>query len=51
MYHSPKESRPFCKSRYNLAQRYLKDLVLSLDRQRIIHAGYGSYAVIEVVSH
>lgn len=50
MYHSPKESRPFCKNRYGLAQRYLKDMILSLDRQRIIHAGYGSYAVIEALN-
>ena len=51
MYHSPKESRPFCKNRYGLAQRYLKDMILSLDHQRIIHAGYGSYAVIEALNH
>jgi len=50
MYHSPKESCPFCKNRYGLAQRYLKDMILSLDRQRIIHAGYGSYAVIEALN-
>lgn len=50
MYHSPKESRPFCKVRYGLAKHYLKDMILSLDRQRIIHAGYGSYAVIEVLN-
>ncbi|EDV0069689.1 hypothetical protein XZ90_003067 [Salmonella enterica subsp. enterica] len=33
-----------------MAQRYLKDLVLSLDSQRIIHASYGSYAVIEALN-
>lgn len=49
MYHSPKESRPLCKNRYGLAQRYFKDMILSLDRQRIIYAGYGSYAVIEAL--
>ncbi|MGK6328110.1 stationary phase growth adaptation protein [Erwinia sp. DT-104] len=49
MYPSPRESRPFCKRRYLLAQRYLKNIILTLDKQRIIHAGYGSYAVLEVL--
>lgn len=50
MYHSPKESRPFCKNRCGLAQCYFKNMILSLDRQRIIHAGYGSYTMIEALN-
>ncbi|MGL6142759.1 MAG: stationary phase growth adaptation protein [Enterobacterales bacterium] len=50
MYHSPRESRPFCKLRYGLAKRYLREIMLSLDQQRIIHAGHGSYAVVEVLN-
>ena len=50
MYHSPKESRPFCIKRYNLAKRYLKNMILNLDRQRIVHAGYSSYAIIECLN-
>ncbi|WP_447874500.1 stationary phase growth adaptation protein [Serratia fonticola] len=50
MYDSPRESRPFCRVRYGLAKRYLRDIVLSLDRQRIVHAGHGSYAVVEALN-
>ncbi|WGA68578.1 stationary phase growth adaptation protein [Escherichia fergusonii] len=48
MYHAPKESRPFCERRYNLARLHLKKAILSLSEGKVIHAGYGSYAVIEV---
>ena len=48
MYHAPKESRPFCQHRYNLARIHLKRTILALPESNVIHAGYGSYAVIEV---
>ena len=48
MYHAPKESRPFCQHRYNLARIHLKRIILALPESNVIHAGYGSYAVIEV---
>ncbi|WP_249942308.1 hypothetical protein [Escherichia coli] len=48
MYHAPKESRPFCQHRYNLARTHLKRTILALPESNVIHAGYGSYAVIEV---
>ncbi len=44
----PKESRPFCQHRYNLARIHLKRIILALPESNVIHAGYGSYAVIEV---
>ncbi len=50
MYYSPKDSRPFCKVRYALAQKHLKRIITSLDKVRVVHAGYGSFAVIEVLS-
>ncbi|EOD0531229.1 stationary phase growth adaptation protein, partial [Escherichia coli] len=43
-----KESRPFCQHRYNLARTHLKRTILALPESNVIHAGYGSYAVIEV---
>ena len=46
MYHAPKESRPFCQHRYNLARIHLKRIILALPESNVIHAGYGSYAVI-----
>lgn len=48
MYHAPKESRPFCQHRYNLARTHLKRTILALPESNVIHAGYGSCAVIEV---
>lgn len=49
MYHAPKASRPFCQRRYGLAKKYLKSCILSLDKMKVFHAGYGSYAVFDVV--
>lgn len=48
MYTAYRESRPFCEYRYNLARLHLKKAILSLSEGKVIHAGYGSYAVIEV---
>ncbi len=50
MYNSTKESRPFCRIRYELAKCYLKKTIFSLDEQFICHAGYGSYAIIETLN-
>lgn len=49
MYHTTKASRPFCRRRYDLAKRHLKNCILSLDKMKVFHAGYGSYAVFNVV--
>ena len=49
MYHALKASRPFCRRRYDLAKRHLKTCILSLDKMQVFHAGYGSYAVFNVV--
>ncbi|AYR19497.1 hypothetical protein D6I95_03430 [Alcaligenes faecalis] len=51
MYHSPKESHPFCIKRYNLAKHYVKNIILNLDRQWIVHAEYSSYAIIECLHY
>lgn len=51
MYTSLKESRPFCRVRYALAKQYLRGAILSLDKQFIFHAGYGSYAVVETLNN
>ena len=43
-----KGRRPFCEQRYELARTHLRRMVESLDKSRVIHAGYGSYAVLEM---
>ncbi|MCA1179510.1 MULTISPECIES: stationary phase growth adaptation protein [unclassified Pantoea] len=43
-----KGKRPFCDQRYNLARKHLRGMIESLDKSRVIHAGYGSYAVFEM---
>lgn len=48
MYFAPKDKRPFCERRYKLARLYLRQIVEGLDRCKVIHAGYGNYAVVEV---
>lgn len=48
LYPSPKENRPFCEVRYALAKTYLRSIVESLGNRKVVHAGYGSYAVVEV---
>lgn len=48
MYSTGKEKRPFCERRYQLAKKYLRDIICSLGQQKVIHAGYGSYATVEV---
>ncbi len=50
MYNSTKESRPFCRIRYELAKLHLKKTIFSLDKQVVCHAGYGSYAIIETLN-
>lgn len=49
MYHAPKSSRPFCVRRYGLAKLHLKNCIMNLDKMKVFHAGYGSYAVFDVV--
>lgn len=49
MYHAPKDSRPFCQHRYNLAKKHLKSCILNLDKMDVVHAGYGNYAVFEII--
>lgn len=49
MYHSQKDSRPFCYRRYALAKRHLKAIVLGLPKISVIHAGYGGYAAYETL--
>lgn len=48
MYHAPKDSRPFCQRRYSLAKTHLRSAIQSLGTSKVIHAGYGDYAVVEV---
>lgn len=48
MYVAPKESRPFCDRRYQLARQYLRMIIDTLGVRKVIHAGYGSYAAVEV---
>lgn len=48
MYHAPKESRPFCDRRYALARQFLRDIIQTLGVRKVMHAGYGSYAAVEV---
>ncbi|HFK5791566.1 TPA: stationary phase growth adaptation protein [Enterobacter kobei] len=48
MYIAPKDKRPFCDRRYGLARLHLRRIVESLGTCKVIHAGYGSYAVVEV---
>ena len=49
MYHSNKESRPFCFKRYNLASKYLKTIVNNLSKERVGFAGYDNFAMIKVI--
>lgn len=48
MYSTGKEKRPFCERRYQLASKYLRDIICLLSQQKVIHAGYVSYATVEV---
>ncbi|AKL10061.1 MULTISPECIES: stationary phase growth adaptation protein [Enterobacteriaceae] len=48
MYHAVKESRPFCERRYQLARQHLRGIIETLGQRKVIHAGYGSYATVEV---
>jgi|GEM_PF-148138 len=48
MYHAPKESRPFCDRRYSLARQFLRNIIETLGIRKIMHAGYGSYAAVEI---
>lgn len=51
MYHSPRESRPFCRVRYSLARTYLRLVVANLGSPEAIvrHAGWESYATARIV--
>ncbi len=48
MYDAGKDSRPFCKIRYALARDKLRAIIEGLGNSKVIHAGYGSYAVVEI---
>ncbi len=48
MYFAPKDKRPFCERRYELARQHLRWIVANLGSCKVIHAGYGSYAVVEI---
>lgn len=50
MYHTLKESRPFCFVRYELSKKYLRQIVDAFGdkKTRIGHAGYGSYATVTI---
>lgn len=50
MYFAPKDARPFCRVRYLLAKKNLRTIVESLGVVKVIHAGYGNYAVAKIVS-
>ena len=50
MYHAPKDSRPFCYQRYHLARRYLRQIIENLPQTSVTHAGFGSYASVEVIT-
>ncbi len=49
MYHSDRESRPFCFKRYRLAVKYLRDIIKNLDKSKIGFAGYDNFATIKVI--
>jgi hypothetical protein len=51
MYHTDKDSRPFCYVRYNLAKVHLKAIIENLGSQSAIvrHAGYESYATTKII--
>lgn len=51
MYHAPKDSRPFCYERYELAKKHLRGIIdgLSAPDVRVNHAGYGAYATTKVI--
>lgn len=49
MYHGPRESRPFCFRRYNLAKAHLRSCILNLGTMKVVHAKRGSYAVFDVI--
>lgn len=49
MYHAPKESRPFCFTRYSYAQKHLRKIIENMPDVYVVHAGYGSYACSEVI--
>lgn len=48
MYFAPKDQRPFCDRRYKLAKLHLRKLIEDLGNRKVLHAGYGSYAVVEL---
>lgn len=48
MYVTRKEKRPFCEHRYQRASMYLRDVICSLGQRKVIHAGYGSFATVEL---
>lgn len=48
MYATGKEKRPFCERLYQMASKYLRDIICTLGQLKVIHAGYGSYATVEV---
>lgn len=48
MYLAPGDKRPFCDRRYLLAKQHLRGIIEVLGQKKVIHAGYGSYAVVEV---
>ncbi|MFQ2165361.1 hypothetical protein ACK33D_12070 [Aeromonas hydrophila] len=49
LYSAPKESRPFCYRRYELAKKYLREVIENLPETLVVHAGYGSYASTKVI--
>lgn len=50
MYVAPKDARPFCYLRYDLAKKYLKNIIENLPAFLVLHGGYGSYAATEILS-
>lgn len=49
MYHTQRESRPFCKIRYALSKRYLADIIRQLPQLHIGFAGYDNFATVKIL--
>ncbi|MFC5706885.1 hypothetical protein ACK33C_13455 [Aeromonas hydrophila] len=49
LYKAPNDARPFCSQRYELAKKYMSQVIENLPESIVVHAGYGSYASTKVV--
>lgn len=49
MYQAPNDERPFSQQRYDLAKTHLRNVIDNLPEKLVSHAGYGSYAVVQIL--